>query len=92
MENKNSFCKYKKELYNLIKNIYKIKPGLYALTKLQKKFESEGIFVENEKILMLKIIDFNHSYYQGLLLEIGNIKIFHLYQLRIKINFLLISH
>ena len=64
-----------RRIVQLDKNIYRIKPGLYALKKLQNKFESEGIFVENEKNIDTKeIIDFNHSYYQGLLLEIGNIK------------------
>lgn len=79
-----------RRIVQLDKNIYKIKPGLYALKRLQKKFESEGIFIENEKNIDAKeIIDFNHSYYQGLLLEIGNKKNIPLIsQLRIKINFL----
>lgn len=69
-----------RRIVQLDKNIYRIKPGLYALKKFQNKFESEGIFVENDKNINTKeTIDFNHSYYQGLLLEIGNIKKFSTY-------------
>jgi hypothetical protein len=56
-------------------NIYKIKPGLYALSKYKSKFENEGILLEDKKIINTKeYIDFNHTYYQGLLIEIGNLK------------------
>jgi hypothetical protein len=69
-----------RRIVQLDKNIYRIKPGLYALKKFQKKFESEGILVENDKNIDTKeVIDFNHSYYQGLLLEIGNIKKYSTY-------------
>lgn len=69
-----------RRIVQLDKNIYKIKPGLYALKKYQNKFENDGIFVENEKNRDTKeIMDFNHSYYQGLLLEIGNIKKYSTY-------------
>lgn len=69
-----------RRIVQLDKNIYRIKPGLYALKKFQNKFESEGILVENDKNIDTKeVIDFNHSYYQGLLLEIGNIKKFSTY-------------
>ena len=54
-------------------DIYKIKPGLYALKSYRKKLESRGIVVETEKNKNSQdIIKFNHSYYQGLLLSIGN--------------------
>lgn len=57
------------------KNIYKIKPGLWALKSYQKELEQRGIFVETEKNKDSKEVkDFNHSYYQGLLLTIGNLK------------------
>lgn len=69
-----------RRIVQLDKNIYRIKPGLYALKKFQKKFEMEGILEENEKNIDTKeFIDFNHSYYQGLLLEIGNIKKYFTY-------------
>ncbi len=56
-------------------NIYKIKPGLYGLVKLKQEIESRGIIAETEKNKDLKeIIEFNHSYYQGLLLTVGNLK------------------
>ena len=64
-----------RRIVQLDKNIYKIKPGLYALTKLKSKFESEGISSEYTKEKDSEIfVEFNHSYYQGLLLEIGNMK------------------
>jgi hypothetical protein len=50
------------------KNIYKIKPGLYGLVKLKQEIESRGIIAETEKNKNSKeIVEFNHSYYQGLL-------------------------
>ena len=35
--------------YLEVGNIYKIKPGLYALTKFKSKFESDGILSEDAK-------------------------------------------
>ena len=56
-------------------NIYKIKPGLWALKSFQKELEQKGIIVETERNKDSKeVIEFNHSYYQGLLLTIGNTK------------------
>ena len=58
--------------------IYKIKPGLYALKSYRKHLESKGIIVETDKNKNSQdIIKFNHSYYQGLLLSIGNMKGLH---------------
>ena len=55
--------------------IYKIKPGLYGLEQFRKENESKGIIQENEKNKTSnEMIKFNHSYYQGLLIEIGNLK------------------
>ncbi len=57
------------------KEIYKIRPGLYGLLKDKKKLEKIGIVVENKKnINSEEVINFNHSYYQGLAILIGNIK------------------
>ena len=57
------------------KEIYKIKPGLYGLMKYKKENESNGFIEETEKNKdSEEMIEFNHSYYQGLLLEIGNLK------------------
>lgn len=59
------------------KDIYKIKPGLYALTKYKKKFENDGIVAETDKNKNSNVItEFNHSYYQGILISIGNMKNF----------------
>lgn len=55
------------------KNIYRIKPGLYGLTRLRKEIEDKGIYQETEANKnSQEIIEFNHTYYQGLLLKIGN--------------------
>lgn len=55
--------------------IYKIKPGLWALKSHQKELEQRGIIVETERNKNSKeVIEFNHSYYQGLLVSIGNLK------------------
>jgi len=54
---------------------FKIQPGLWALNEqkdeILKKFDLE----KSNK----KIIEFNHTYYQGLLIEIGNLKGFITY-------------
>ena len=64
-----------RRIVQLDKNIYKIKPGLYGLVKFKKQNEAKGIFVENSKNKNSKeIVEFNHSYYQGLLLTVGNLK------------------
>ena len=61
-------------------HIYKIKPGLYALKKYQKRNESNGFIIENEKNKNSEEIkSFNHSYYQGMLTIIGNMKKFKTY-------------
>ena len=60
------------------KGIYKIKPGLYALETHRKQLEANGIVVDTDQNKGSQIlIDFNHSYYQGLLLSIGNLKGFN---------------
>ncbi|MDR2430731.1 MAG: hypothetical protein LBD99_00515 [Candidatus Margulisbacteria bacterium] len=59
-------------------NIYKLRPGLYALTKYRNILEKQGIFPEiTAKKHPEKYDAFSHSYYQGLLLEIGNWKGFN---------------
>lgn len=64
-----------RRIVQLDKNIYKIKPGLYGLTKLKTANENKGIIQETEKNKNSKeLIEFNHSYFQGLLLTIGNLK------------------
>ena len=57
------------------KEIYKIKPGLYGLVKFKKNIEARGIIEETEKNKnSSEILEFNHSYYQGLLITVGNLK------------------
>lgn len=57
--------------------ISKIKPGLWALKSFKKELEQKGIVVETEHNKNSReVIEFNHSYYQGLLVSIGNIRNF----------------
>ncbi len=64
-----------RRIVQLNKNIYKIKPGLYALVNYKGRFEKLGIVAEAESSMVSEtFVEFNHSYYQGLLLEIGNMK------------------
>jgi hypothetical protein len=57
------------------KNIYKIKPGLYGLVNFKAINESKGILQLTESNKDSKeAIEFNHSYFQGLLLKVGNLK------------------
>ena len=51
---------------------FKIRPGLWALKTYKNKLP-ENVFAA-EKIPEIKQEEFNHSYYQGLLVEIGNLK------------------
>lgn len=54
------------------KQIYKIKPGLYGLLSHKQQLENNGIVALTEKNKDSEIVNlFNHTYYQGLLLEIG---------------------
>ena len=64
-----------RRIVQLTKGIYKIKPGLYALENHRNQLENDGIMVQNEKNKdSEEIKTFNHSYYQGLLLEIGKMR------------------
>ncbi|MBE7410454.1 MAG: hypothetical protein L6Q54_10695 [Leptospiraceae bacterium] len=64
-----------RRIVQLDKNIYKIKPGLYGLKKMKAGIENRGIILETSKNIDSKELqEFNHSYYQGLLLIIGNLK------------------
>lgn len=64
-----------RRIVQLDKNIYKIKPGLYGLLKYKKENEAKGIIAETAKNKnSTEVIEFNHSYYQGLLLTVGNLK------------------
>lgn len=63
-----------RRIVQLNKEIYKIKPGLYGLVSHRKQIEAKGIFEENEKNKNSKeVIEFNHSYYQGLILTMGKL-------------------
>lgn len=64
-----------RRIVQLTKGIYKIKPGLYALETYRKQLEQDGIIVQTEKNKGTEEVKtFNHSYYQGLLLEIGRMR------------------
>ncbi len=55
--------------------IYKIKPGLYGVVSMRQQIEAKGIIEEtpvNKNSNEVKY--FNHYYYQGLLLMLGNLK------------------
>ena len=67
-----------RRIVQLNKEIYKIKPGLYALTKYKNKFEKNGIIAETDTNKDAKEnIEFNHSYYQGIIVLTGNLKGLH---------------
>jgi hypothetical protein len=57
------------------KEIYKIKPGLYGLISKKSENEAKGAIVETEKNKNSKeVTEFNHYYYQGLLLIAGKLR------------------
>ena len=60
--------------------IYRIRPGLWALESYKKKLEENGIVAETDENADSKEIkEFTHSYYQGLLACIGNMERFSTY-------------
>lgn len=62
-----------RRIVQLRPEIYKVRRGLWALVSCKQTHEANGIVVENEKNKYSKIVqEFNHAYYQGLLVEIGN--------------------
>lgn len=64
-----------RRIVQLTDGIYKIRPGLYALETHRKQLENEGITVQTEKNKDSdEVKAFNHTYYQGLLLEIGKMR------------------
>lgn len=57
------------------KEIYKIKAGLYGLVSKKSEIDANGIVVETEKNKNSpEVTEFNHYYYQGLLLIVGKLK------------------
>ncbi len=64
-----------RRIVQLDKAIYKIKPGLYGLVKSKNENEAKGIIIVDDKNKdSTEAIEFNHSYYQGLLLIVGKLK------------------
>jgi hypothetical protein len=64
-----------RRIVQLDTNIFKIKPGLYGLKKMKAEIENRGIIIETGKNIDSKEFqEFNHSYYQGLLLIVGKLK------------------
>ena len=57
------------------KEIYKVQRGLYALAKCKSQLESSGMVQTTESNKDSKEVQlFTHSYYQGMLLTIGNLR------------------
>lgn len=72
---KTPFASIRRIVQTKTKEIYKIKPGLYGLVSLRKKNEQLGIIEETpENRDTEDIKNFNHSYYQGMIVTMGNMK------------------
>lgn len=57
------------------KEIFRIRPGVWALEEYRKSLEARGIIAQTaQNANSAEVQEFNHSYYQGLLLYIGNMK------------------
>lgn len=55
--------------------IYRIKPGLYGLETFRRQLEANGMIEETPANRDTEAMrEFNHYYYQGLLVEYGNMK------------------
>ncbi|HJY62559.1 MAG TPA: hypothetical protein VJ455_00260 [Ignavibacteria bacterium] len=60
--------------------IYKIKPGLYGLISYKSKNEAKGYIEETKSTKQTKEFnEFNHTYYQGLIATVGNLRKFNTY-------------
>lgn len=51
---------------------FKIRPGLWALTEYRGRFPEEMLL--DPASVKPRAVEFNHTYYQGLLVQIGNLK------------------
>ena len=72
---KSPFASIRRIVQTRPNEIYKIKPGLYALKSYKKQNEAKGIIEETDKNKNSKeVTEFNHSYYQGLIITIVNLK------------------
>ena len=66
-----------RRIVQISKEIYKIKPGLWGLVSRKSKNEAKGIIVETDKNKDSKeVTEFNHSFYQGLILTVGKLRNF----------------
>ena len=54
--------------------IYKIRPGLYALTSHRSRLEAQGVEAEEQPDATPTVTEHSHGYYQGLLTELGNLR------------------
>jgi len=73
-ETKTPFASIRR-IVQLRPEIYKIRPGLYGLIRMKKQNEGKGIFEETKNNKNTKeIVEFNHNYYQGILLQLGSLK------------------
>ncbi|MGH7941912.1 MAG: hypothetical protein ACREFR_12670, partial [Limisphaerales bacterium] len=64
-------------IVQLSKEIYKIRPGLYALISKKGLLEARGIIAETkENRAAAEVAEFSHYYYQGLLMTIGKLRSF----------------
>jgi hypothetical protein len=54
------------------RHFFKIRPGLWALKSFRGKLPPGILPLENRS--KVKVDEYNHSYYQGLLVEVGNLK------------------
>lgn len=80
-----SDCKWKtrtptasvRRIVQLSKEIYRIRPGLYGLVSKKLTIETRGIIAETAgNKNSPEVTDFDHYYYQGLLLTVGRLRHF----------------
>lgn len=72
---KTPFASIRRIVQTRPKEIYKVRPGLYALVSHKGVIEGRGIFEQTKHNEEAKEVnEFNHYYYQGILLMVGEIK------------------
>jgi hypothetical protein len=69
-----------RRIVQLDKRLFKIAPGLYGLTSMKKQLESKEIFeISDMRKQSHASQEFSHSYYQGIITSVGNLKGFETY-------------
>lgn len=63
-----------RRIVQLDRELYRIRPGLYALKSHRTQLEAQGIVAGNARADAAELRQFTHAYYQGMLLMLGTLR------------------